>query len=167
MLHWLAARDLGLADVPNNTNAAFKTDTENDQPSGLLLHYTYGARAIKLWGRGTDVLKALVKHPRPDPVPQSPMGPTKTQGDRKVAIRKRERHQNDGAGGGSSLAGTGTEGLPAVELEDEMLDGDEVMMFFWTNSKVARERRFQEAKESFRRMERWRGEVVQNPVASF
>ncbi len=44
-------RDKLLAKHPNNTDAAFKRDTGLPKPSSLLLHYSYGASAIRVWGQ--------------------------------------------------------------------------------------------------------------------
>ena len=34
------------------------------KPSELLLHYNYGAAAVKIWGRNMAVLERLAKPPR-------------------------------------------------------------------------------------------------------
>jgi hypothetical protein len=40
---------------PNNSDGAFLNQHE-PKPSDLLLHYNYGAAAVKHWGRNVDVL---------------------------------------------------------------------------------------------------------------
>ena len=64
-LQWL--EDPGPADtnmIPNNSDATFKKATKKAKPSDLLLHYTYGAAAIRRWGRGTEILTKLATPPR-------------------------------------------------------------------------------------------------------
>lgn len=149
----------------NNANAAFKNNAEEDEPSAVLLHYTYGSRAVNAWGKGIEVLTKLAKPPRPSQTVAA-MGPSRRINDRNVAINKRDKARElDGAAGGNFTAGTGTGGL--VKSEGDTLDGDEVMLFFWANSKDARERRVQQTKENARRMESWRNGVVQGVVTSF
>ena len=167
MVHWLDPDKNNPDLTPNNTNAAFKKNTEKDEPSGLLLHYTYGAKAVSKWGCGKEVLTKLAKPPRPSPsAAVTAMGPHRTVNNRQVAIDKRDRAQNpDGAGGGNFTARTETGEFETSE--GETLDGDEVMLFFWGNSKAARERHHQKAEEDARRMESWRNSVVQGVVTSF
>ena len=50
--------------IPNNSDATFKKATKKAKPSDLLLHYTYGAAAIRHWGRGTEILTKLATPPR-------------------------------------------------------------------------------------------------------
>jgi hypothetical protein len=47
--------------VPNNSDAAFKKYTKKPKPSELLLHYNYGAAAVKCWGRGIEALQNRAK----------------------------------------------------------------------------------------------------------
>jgi hypothetical protein len=54
---------------PNNNDAAF-LNQELPKPEDLLLHYNYGAAAVKQWGRNTSVLNNRPDVPRPPaPVP--------------------------------------------------------------------------------------------------
>src|ERR1700733_2591046 len=69
-------------------DAAFSSGTQARKPSGVLLHYNYGAAAVKWWGHHTDVLRA-----RGPPHPPSPPPPTSTH-DRSIAIKKREGHSS-------------------------------------------------------------------------
>jgi hypothetical protein len=49
-------------------NAAFANNTDMAKPSGLLLHYNYGAAAVKWWGHHTDILRSdRPPHPPPPP----------------------------------------------------------------------------------------------------
>ena len=143
--------------VPNNSDAAFKEYTKKAKPSDLLLHYNYGAAAVKRWGRGKEVLTKLANPPHP-PVPgPAPAGPQRTIHDRAAAIRKRFQGRSSGGAG----AGTGGE----VESEGQaMWDEDEVMLFFWGNSGAAKERHLKKVAENTRRLEQWRGGLPQVSV---
>jgi hypothetical protein len=134
--------------VPNNIDAAFRENTEKPKPSDLLLHYNYGAAAIKCWGRGTEVLENRANPPRPSVLPTKPS--------RTTAIGELEEARNpDGAG-----AGTGA----LVESEGQATwDEDDVMMFFWENSQAAKERHLKEVSENTLRMEQWRSGVENTP----
>jgi hypothetical protein len=138
-----------------------KRNTKKPKPSDLLLHYNYGAAAVKLWGRGTEVLQNHANPPRPPvPVP-APTGPSRTIHDRGAVIRKLRAARRDagGAGAGNSTAGAGTRRL--VESEGQaMWDEDEVMLFFWGNSQAAKERHLKKVDENTRRMKRWRESVL-------
>lgn len=58
--------------VPDNSDATFKKHTKKAKPSDLLLHYNYGAAAVKRWGCGKEVLTKLANPARPQvPVPAS------------------------------------------------------------------------------------------------
>jgi hypothetical protein len=46
------------AFIPVNRDAAFRESSDEQKPSGLLLHYNYGAAAVKVWGHGKEVLEA-------------------------------------------------------------------------------------------------------------
>ena len=161
-LQWLADQVEAVAPmVPNNSDAAFKKGTKRPKPSDLLLHYNYGAAAIKCWGHGVEVLQNRANPPRPSmPVP-APTGPSRTTHDRETVIRKLDKARDPGgAGAGSSIAGAGTVGL--VESEGQAIwDEDDVMLFFWGNSQAAKERHLKKVSENTRRMEQWRGGVPQ------
>lgn len=164
-LQWL--EDPGPVDmnmIPNNSDATFKKATRESTPSDLLLHYTYGATAVRRWGRGMETLTKLATPPRPQvPVP-APPGPKRTIHDRAATIAKRSKGQSTGeTGAGSSTAGAGTGGL--VESEGQVVwDEDEVMLFFWGNSKAAKERHLKKVGENTQRLEQWRGGVAQVSV---
>ncbi|KIL57679.1 hypothetical protein M378DRAFT_87561 [Amanita muscaria Koide BX008] len=150
--------------IPNNSDAAFRKNTRKSKPSDLLLHYNYGAAALKCWGRGLEVLQNSANPPRPPvPVP-APTGPSRTKHDRKPVIRKlRAARDPGGAVAGSSTAGAGTG--ESVESEGQaMWDEDDAILFFWGNSQAAKERHLKKIIENTRRMEQWRGGVPQVSV---
>ena len=141
--------------VPNNSDAAFKKHSGRPKPSELLLHYNYGAAAVKCWGHGTEVLQNRAK-PRPTmPVP-APMGPSRTTHNRSTAIRKRDAARAaDDSGAGNAAAGPATGEL--VESEGQAIwDEDDVMLFFWGNSQAAKQRHLKKVQENTQRMEQWR-----------
>ena len=154
-LQWLVSPYAALTSaVSNNTDATFKETTRKPKPSDLLLHYNYGAAAVKRWGRGTDL---LVKHAKPPcpPVPvAAPAGPSKTKHDRAATIDK--AWDLGGVGGESSAAGARRGGL--AESEDREWDEDDhdVMLFFWGNSPAATsERHLKKVNEDAERMKLW------------
>lgn len=150
-------------------DAAFKRGTNLAKPSALLLHYNYGAAAVKRWGHHRQFLSASHRRniPRPRPTAQitpGPGRPSTTVNDRAVAIRKRERAA-DTAGSSKRRRGRtrkhtvgheeqGQDGSGMGNVVVEAVDGstgwdeDDWMQFFWTNTKAARERR-QVAEEEF------------------
>ena len=161
-LQWL--EDPGPADtnmIPNNSDSTFKKGTKKPKPSDLLLHYTYGAAAVRRWGRGTKILMKLATPPRPQVRVPAPAGPKRATHDKDTTVRKRFKGQRTGeTGAGSSLAGTETGGL--VESEGQVIwDEDEVMLFFWGNSKAAKQRHLKKVGENTQRLEQWRDSVAQ------
>jgi len=148
-LQWLQTPVQSVASmVPNNADAAFKINTNKPKPSDLLLHYNYGAAAVKRWGRGTEILQNRPNLPRP-----APTGPSRTVHDRTVAIRKRGVARNLGGASAGNTAGA-----------EAKWDEDDVMLFFWGNSKAATERHVKKVGENTRRIEQWRGGVPQDSV---
>ncbi|TDL26653.1 hypothetical protein BD410DRAFT_825774 [Rickenella mellea] len=89
-LQWLVIP--GVAELryfaDHNMDAAFKKETEEPKPSELLLHYNYGAAAVRHWGHGMGVLQERPNLPRPT-------GPVRTRKERSAAIRKRDRTQGE------------------------------------------------------------------------
>jgi len=103
-LQWLVSSGKVTSMVPNNSDsdAAFKKRTGKRKPLDLLLHYNYGAAAVKCWGRGSEVLQNLANPPCPPvPVP-APTGPLRTTHDKSAAIHDKcnEAWAADGAGTG-------------------------------------------------------------------
>jgi len=137
-LQWLVVPEPGITTiVPNNRDATFKRNTEKPKPSDLLLHYTYGAAAIKCWGHGTEVLKDRANPPRPSAPVQAPIRPSR-----------------------SSTAGAGTGESDGQATWDE----DDVMLFFWGNTRAAKERHLKKVEEIIERMEQWRAGVAEDSV---
>jgi len=160
-LQWLTTPARFVA-VPNNGDAAFKKDTKLPKPSDLLLHYNYGAAAVKMWGHGYEVLQNRANLPRPAvPVP-APTGASKKVHDRQVEIRKRDEARV------VPLAGSSTVGAGAAESVESgaqmRWDEDDVMLFFWGNSKAAKERHENKINENVRRVEQWSEGVSQASV---
>ncbi|KAF8495603.1 hypothetical protein BU17DRAFT_78499 [Hysterangium stoloniferum] len=141
-LHWLNPDLPTQAMIPDNRDATFKKRTKKAKPSDLLLHYNYGAAAVKWWGNGKGTLQKLAQPPRPPvPVP-SPSGPSRTTHDRNTAISKRDAARAAGRSGtGNATAGPSTGEGRLVDSEDQAIwDEDDVMLFFWGSSRAARER---------------------------
>jgi hypothetical protein len=167
---WIVTPDkFTLARIPNNNDATFM-DHQLPKPADLLLHYNYGAAAVKQWGRNSTILANRPDLPRPSVPAPAPMGPQKVKHDRSIAIEKRKkRRREEGSDGmGPSPGILETKCQLAVQNEGntraEIWDEDDVMLFFWGNSKVARERYVREEEERRKLFEKWRSGVLGNPL---
>ncbi|HEV7736907.1 MAG TPA: hypothetical protein VGO47_05985 [Chlamydiales bacterium] len=139
--------------IPNNRDAAFVENVLNSNtheslplPSGLLLHYNYGAAVLKHWGRNKSFLD-LSSIPRP-PQPVEPVSRlSKASYHRTVVDRKLEAARSGKEPGGS-------DGRNANEgnTDRRELDEDEIVMLLWLNNNPEALQEFQEeerlAKES-------------------
>ena len=134
--------------LPNNSNAAFAQASAASKPAALLLHYNYGAAAVKLLGHNTHILGGHAKKSRPPKPAPIPIGPPKTVHDRSLTIEKRrieaeeEEAKKTRADEGGKRKAT--------------LDEDDVMLFFWGNSRRARERYLKAREEKRENLEQWR-----------
>lgn len=158
------------------------------KPSDLLLHYNYGAAAIKTWGHGIKVLRDNAHPPHPPPPKQIRMGHSRTTHDRTSTIDKCNIAQNakrggsrnatagpsrttcstqkrdtDGVGAGNAVAGPEIEGIVDSEGQAQW-DGDDVMLFLWGNSNTSKDRHRKKLEESTHHMEQWREGVAQASV---
>ncbi|KAJ7769504.1 hypothetical protein B0H16DRAFT_1307519 [Mycena metata] len=153
-----------LARIPNNSDATFKKRTHLQKPSPMLLHYNYGAAAVKWWGHGASHLGISNRPtmPRPSaPVPAA-TGPTRTKrtatGQLNTSLQKRA----------GNVVGSGSGAQDGEAARDkELMDPDEIVMFFWSRNPAALERRKREAEDQTReqeerasRMEQWRESVI-------
>jgi hypothetical protein len=154
-------------------DAVFASDNQAAKPSGLLLHYNYGAAAVKWWGHHTDILRSR-DPPHPSPPPPSPRPrrrrrpnppPTPTPGpstdippylrppatnvyDRRISRRK--RHPGEIIDEVSDVNKTKVW---------ESWDENDWMMFCRLNTKAARERRQVAEEESSSNVRAWAQEV--------
>jgi len=130
------------------------------KPADLLLHYNYGAAVVKQWGKNTKVLTNRPDIPRPAVPAPAPMGPTRVTHDRTATINKRATAAiPQGAGN----AGSTTKGAVESEAQDQW-DEDDVMLFFWGNSRAARERHAQREHERNEYLEKWRASATESPL---
>ncbi|KAI0248995.1 hypothetical protein BJV78DRAFT_1130395 [Lactifluus subvellereus] len=138
----------------NGRDAVFKTGTNLPKPSDLLLHYSYGAAAVKRWGQPRRFLSDCKNVPCPQAaVAPGPSGPSTTVHDRSgVTTRKRERAPD--TAGSSKGKRPHPETWRAVDGSTGW-DGDEWMLFFCSNTKRARERH----QELSSRINKWASEV--------
>ena len=154
-LQWLETTDeAAMFLIPNNSDATFrKRVRKRDLPSDVLLHYIYGAAAVKNWGRGMEILQKHANPPRPQVPAPAPAGPSKTIQDRATTIKKCEAAKKRGRAG----AGAGV----LVESEDQVWDEDDTVLYFWGNTQAAKKRHLKKANKETRRIEQWRGGVSQ------
>ncbi|OBZ65870.1 hypothetical protein A0H81_14071 [Grifola frondosa] len=116
--------------------------TRIHKPSALLLHYHYGAMAVKKWGHESNILSDVTYRPN---IPRPPKRPLFTMHVRHVAIDK----YADTHGAGDAAV----DEVGGKSFED--MDEDERMLFFWSNTRAARERREAAAEDFSVRMRHW------------
>ena len=144
-LNWLANPDLYLHSIlPNNTDATFKKYNRKPRPSCLLLHYNYGAAAVKWWGHGQKMLQKHASLPRLSMHVPAAMGPSKVRHERVHTIQK----LNDAWAGHRPNPGN-SKARAVVEMADSegqtYWEEDDLMLFFWgtrTLPKIAIGRRW-------------------------
>ncbi|KZP28674.1 hypothetical protein FIBSPDRAFT_947500 [Athelia psychrophila] len=128
---WIATMEhqITLDRYPNNNDATFMNQ-QLAKPADLLLHYNYGAAAVKQWGKNSKVLAD-----RPDiPCPSGP------------APAPKERNTSKGAA--------------ADFEAQESWDEDDVMLYLWGNTKAAQDRHAQKEQERTASLENWRDAVT-------
>jgi hypothetical protein len=163
-LQWLVTPpETSLWVFPNNNDATVQDQTL-PKPSDLLLHYNYGAAAVKQWGKNVSVLTERPGVPRPLELVPAPMGPGKTANEHLRSIKKRNAvTSKEGKGSRKrrkTLSGARDTDSDSVQ---HSWDEDDVVLFFWGNSKVAQERRVREEQERGRHVKEWRDAVTGSP----
>jgi hypothetical protein len=63
-------------------------DQQLPKPADLLLHYNYGAAAVKQWGKNTRVLTNRPNIPRPSVPVLAPMGARRVKDDHNIAKKE-------------------------------------------------------------------------------
>ena len=95
-------------------------DQQLPKPADVLLHYNYGAAVVKQWGKNSSVLTNCPDVPHPFvPIPD----------DHNTAIQKWAAAVSQGGQGARSEGGA-----TDFEVQDKW-DEDDLMLFFWSNSK--------------------------------
>ncbi|KIJ32682.1 hypothetical protein M422DRAFT_35730 [Sphaerobolus stellatus SS14] len=142
--------------TPDNNDATFLTSSMLPKPSGLLLNYNYGAVAVKRWGRNISIFSKRPGILRPKVVTPA-MGPTKTlsPANHEKSAKKRKLRET---GGQEEAGASGT--AEEMQDSDQEWDEDDVMLYFWGNSRAARER--YESKQQDRKdfIEDWKSSVL-------
>ena len=134
--------------LPNNSDAAFGKTSGAKKPSALLLHYNYGAAAVKFWGRKTK--KCCPKKPIP-----SPSGPSKKVHDTRSKMLKMRKTASAAA---TKLKKTATS--KGKQKRKAAWDEDDVMFFVWGNSRAVSERHLKMHEEKRENFEKWRQGVA-------
>jgi hypothetical protein len=160
-LQWIALdEEHTLNLLPRNSDAAF-LNHQLSKPADLLLHYNYGAAAVKYWGKNCGVLENRLNIPRPHLPASASMGPSRSIHSGRSAIGKRAAYfSQEGEASGSKRKRAEE---PADWEVQEGWDEDDVMLFFWGNSKAARERHAQKTQERTEYLEDWRAAATGNP----
>ncbi|KZP28688.1 hypothetical protein FIBSPDRAFT_947515 [Athelia psychrophila] len=84
-LQWIVNKEQFILErYPHNNDATFKSQ-RLPKPADLLLHYNYGAAAVKQWGKNISVLTDRPNIPRPSAPAPASMGPPKVNHDRNTA----------------------------------------------------------------------------------
>ena len=127
---------------PYNIIAAFGKASESGakKPSALLLHYNYGVAAVKLWGRKTHILEDLAKKSRPLKSVPALFGASK------------QVHHDNRLTREKALSAAEEAGTSKAAAWDE----DDVMLFFWGNSRAATARNLKVCEEKRESLEQWR-----------
>jgi hypothetical protein len=148
--------------MPNNNDATFMNH-QLPKPADVLLHYNYGAAAVKKWGKNTSVLTNRPNIPRP-PVPlPAASGPTRVNNDGNISIEKRRAAAMSQGGQGATSKRKKSGGAAADLEEQDRWDEHDVILFFWGNSKAALERHAKKKQERTEYLEDWRAGVTGNP----
>jgi hypothetical protein len=159
-LQWLTAGSTNdLILFPNNSDAAFKSP-HRPKPAETLLHYNYGAAAVKRWGKNTAVLDNRAGLPRPQKPEVQPLGPTRAVRDRTITIKKLTDARNKAGQVQPTDTGDGAGSAALADSEHSIPDEDDVMLFFWGNSKASVERHAKREREHKRNIDEWRKGTV-------
>ena len=140
--------------APNKVDARFVPGTGIPKPSDLLLHYNFGAAAVKYWCRNQSTLVKRPNIPRPkpvDPIPKKEYKPFDRD-----AFREKRAGRKAGDACRSHVNEPGGSGGP---VEGGDWDEDDVMLFFWGNTPQARARRMKEEGEKKTAIDQWRVSV--------
>ena len=150
---WLVLPGRDTRHISHNCDAAFAKNSKAKKPSALLLHYNYGAAAVKLWGHKTHILNNLSKKNRPEKPMPAPSGPPKKVHNRTVMLKKRR------AALAASLKAAKKSSKSKGKSKADW-DEDEVMLFLWGNSKAASNRHLKKSEEKRDGFEKWRRGVA-------
>jgi len=153
-LQWLTTSDEFLRTTfPNNSDAAFVSH-HKPKPSDLILHYNYGAAAVKQWGRNHGVLDNRPGLPRFQPPEPVARGPTQSVGVCTATTSKLANAHGDVIQ--QQPTGPGNGGSMGSAAAQPVWDEDDVMLFFWGNSMPSMERHTEKEREHKANINRWR-----------
>ncbi|GJJ06640.1 hypothetical protein Clacol_000834 [Clathrus columnatus] len=154
-------RKSNLRIMPDNNDAAFPTTPSITlpKPAAFLLNYNFGAAAVRLWGKNKMVFENREEIQRPK-IRVSNMAPKRTPGkeNRERFVTKRRKLDEQGGQGevGPSRAPQDAQNTATTQEWDE----DDIMLFFWGNTKAARERRERKEQNIKESVKKWRSTVA-------
>lgn len=162
-LQWLVTPpEASLWVFPNNNDATFQDQTL-PKPSDLLLHYNYGAAAVKQWRKNVNVLTDRLVYLAHLNLYQNQWDLEKLQ-TITLGIKKRNAVTSK-EGQGSRKRRKTLSGARDADSDSAQYgwDEDDVVLFFWGNSKMAQERRVREEQERGWHVDEWRDAVMGSP----
>jgi hypothetical protein len=144
--------------IPANSDAAFVKNTGLMRPSGLLLHYNYGAAVVKHWGKNISILTTRPNIPRPPKPAEPARRPPFKQNDRNTTINKLDASRE----GGNNNLGLRGGGVGGAGDTNEALDADDIIMLLWSSNPRTVQRRIAEEKCKDDAIDQWRLAVSVN-----
>jgi len=109
---------------------------------------------VKHWGKNKSAFTDRANIPRPVVPVEAPSGPPKVPSDRSKTIAKLDKARAD-----QGNAQGGASGGPVESVEDETYDEDDIMLFFWGNSKAATERHHKKVETRDQHIRNWQKSI--------
>ncbi|KAF8805808.1 hypothetical protein BYT27DRAFT_7224680 [Phlegmacium glaucopus] len=153
-------------DIPPHNNCHLSNNLKPDKtvqhtrkpkPSELLLHYNYGATAVKWWGHGIQVLDKKFKPPCPPKLAPALSRPSKSIHNRTTACDKLEAAwERNTTGKHRTASKLTTRKHGTVQATAEVTWDEDIMLLLWGNSCTATECHSKKVQENVQHMEQWR-----------
>jgi hypothetical protein len=114
------------------------------------------AAAVKCWGKNSAILGTRAGLPHPPKPAVALMAPTRAVGARTGTIAKLDKAR----GADQVQSADNGDGAGPSTLAESTWDEDDVMLFFWGNTKAATERHAARERERERNIHEWREGTV-------